>query len=169
MDATKICSLSHLESRCHEITSFVCQCRNCAAVLATHDKLSDVVCYRPPLLSRLENLFKLWPSKQLSDLSTYMPLPNNITPDIPYTLQWARNAPPKLPLSLGNPVDPPPNTWFLGSTRVHISTSQTESRFVQPFQHNSWSMVMSNRHADKQTDKPRRICSNRPHLCTPCM
>jgi len=71
MDATKICSLSHLESRCHEITSFVCQCRNCAAVLATHDKLSDVVCYRPPLLSRLENSFKLWPSKQLSDLSTY--------------------------------------------------------------------------------------------------
>jgi len=68
-------------------------------------------------------------------------------------------SPKKLPLPLGR-AGLRPNTRPLGPTRVHTANdiSIGSAVFVE-------FVVMSNRRKD--TDRPRNIGSNRPHLCTP--
>ena len=60
--------------------------------------------------------------------------------------------PTKLPL--------PPNTWFLGPTRVHTPNSLLITILAQL-------TVVSDRHTHtSKTHKPWNIGNNRPHLCT---
>jgi len=56
----------------------------------------------------------------------------------------------------------PSNIWFLGPTRViHRNVSPS----FQPFCRANECDQQTDRHADKQTDRPRySVCSNRPHL-----
>jgi len=75
-----------------------------------------------------------------------------------YTLQWGGTCPPKLPIPLGK-SGPWPNTWFLGPTRVHNPNWMSIGSAILHA-----SQLVSNRHTHTQTDRPRYICSNRPHL-----
>ena len=77
-----------------------------------------------------------------------------------YTLQWAGICPPKIALFLKN-TDPPPNPWFLWPTRVHIPNGISIGSAIL-----AQLMVFTNR---QSTQRPRCICSNKPHLCTACI
>jgi len=65
----------------------------------------------------------------------------------------------------GTFIAPSRPVWDPGPHPTHGSSGQPESmpqtapRLVQPFQHSSWSCT-----TDRQTQRPRYVCSNRPQL-----
>jgi len=71
----------------------------------------------------------------------------------------AEGIPQKTAPSLGGSGSPH-NTRFLGLDWVHIANGTSISSAI---------FVGLRVVRDRQTDKPCYICSNRPHLCTPCM
>jgi len=59
----------------------------------------------------------------------------------------------------------PSNTWFLGSTQVHIP-----KQYLDWFSHFAGLIVITDQQTDRPTDRPHYfICSNRPHLASAAM
>jgi len=59
---------------------------------------------------------------------------------------------------------PPPNTWFLWSTRVHSQNRISIGSSVL-----AQLTAVTDTHTQTDRHRPRYVCSNRPHLCTQCM
>ena len=81
---------------------------------------------------------------------------------LPILYNEAGHVPLKLPISLRG-SGPPPNTWFLGPTRVHNPNSIliASAFFV------CLTLVFTETHTDRQTHRPLYIDSNRPHTMQP--
>ena len=86
-----------------------------------------------------------------------------LTPGILYTSQWSGRCPHNAFFPGGS--RPPPNTRFLGSTRVHIPNGSAVLAQI---------IVVTNGHRHRHS--PRYICSNRPNnncrcraLCSSCI
>jgi len=76
-----------------------------------------------------------------------------LTAESPYTLQLAAPSPSKLHLAIG--ILTLSNTWFLVPIRVHSPNGISIG-----------SDVLQAHDCDRQTNRPRSIGNNRPHLRT---